>query len=163
VYSIHAICYTYNNIHIPRYIYMQPYVGIIYYIIFNSWRFLLLTPVLNLISCCCNGFAHCHRHCTVLFTRRGRHHLVTINIYDIRIIHVQLVSRIYIHVHKRIIYMTRVCIYTLCVRPIVSRYNGDVFGHRELNGRRNSRAFQKNIFYKISNKIIIEIHNMIPD
>lgn len=99
MYSIHAICYTYNNIHIPRYIYMQPYVGIIYYIIFNSWRFLLLTPVLNLISCCCNGFAHCHRHCTVLFTRRGRHLVITINIYDIRIIHVQLVSRIYMYIN----------------------------------------------------------------
>jgi len=89
MYSIHAICYTYNNIRIiPKYNYMQPCVGIIYYIIFNSWRFLLLTPVLNLISCCCNGFAHCHRHCTVLLTRRGRHLVITINVYDIRIIHV---------------------------------------------------------------------------
>jgi len=52
----------------------------------------------------------------------------------------------HIYVHKRIIY-------TLCVRPIVSRYNGDVFGHRELNGRRNSRAFRRIYFIKYQTKL----------
>lgn len=54
-------------------------------------------------------------------------------------------------------------IYTVCVRPIVSRYNGDVFAiGKSMEEESLARSTNKNI-YKISNEIIIEIHNMISD
>lgn len=114
------------------------------YIILHSWRFLLLTPVLNFISCCCcNGFAlivivialsfHSPRTSSSSPSTSMIYVLFTFSSFQTNIY-------IYIRVHTYYIYDTCTYVYTVCGRPIVSRYNGDVC-HRELNGRRISRSF----------------------